>query len=203
LSAKTRPLAADHVAHFYADDTELGAAVVEHLAPTLASGGTTVLIATPSRCEGILRELRGAGSDLRSAENEGRLLVFAAAGTIARVMVDGVPDAAAFGAVIGCPLREARSRGHRVVAFSEMGEMLWDSGDVLSALDVERLWNALGETIPFSLLCGYRRERDRFDESTAPLVEVCSLHSRVGHAGFAVMYPADAGSVPVARLRGR
>jgi anti-sigma regulatory factor (Ser/Thr protein kinase) len=59
---------------------------------------------------------------------------------------------------------------------------------VLAAIELEKLWNELGQELPFSLLCGYPRTSVSSPEHAEALGEVCQLHSAV------VSSPAPAGS---------
>ncbi|MGH2850765.1 MAG: ATP-binding protein [Solirubrobacteraceae bacterium] len=190
------PPVAEHVAHFYADDGALSAAVVEHVVPVLSGDGAAILIATPAHRDRFSRALGEAGIDLAAVADARRLVVLDARATLDGLMVDGVPDAEAFDAHVGSVVRQAACPGEQVAAFGEMVALLWDAGEVVAALELERLWNALGDVVAFSLLCGYQ---SRCDENVAALAEVCELHTRVSGERFAASYPADPRSVPVAR----
>ena len=201
LSAQPRLSVAEHVAHLYADDGALAAAVVEHVVPALSGAGAAILIATPAHCDQFLRGFDEAGIDLGLVRDTDRLIVLDAKATLDGLMVDGAPDPGAFDALVGSAIHQAASRREQVVAFGEMVALLWDAGEVVAALELERLWNALGEVVPFSLLCGYRSQCDgsHDNENSAAFVEMRGLHSRVSGERFAASYPADPGSVPVAR----
>jgi serine/threonine-protein kinase RsbW/stage II sporulation protein AB (anti-sigma F factor) len=159
------------------------------------------LVATPAHCDQFLRGLGEAGIDLGLVRDTHRLVVLDARATLDSLMVDGAPDAGAFDALVGSVVRRAASGRTQVVAFGEMVALLWDAGEVVAALELERLWNALGEVVAFSLLCGYQSQCDGAldDETSVALAEVCDLHSRVSGERFAASYPADPGSVAVAR----
>lgn len=192
---------AEHVAHFYADDGALSAAVVEHAMPVLSGAGAAILVATPAHRDQSVRALGEAGIDVRGARDAHRLLALDAKDTLDGMMVDGLPDADAFDALVGSLVRQAAASGEQVVAFGEMVALLWDAGEVVAALELERLWNALGDEVAFSLLCGYHSQCDGAHDggSSAALAEVCDLHTRVSGERFAASYPAAPGSVPVAR----
>jgi anti-sigma regulatory factor (Ser/Thr protein kinase) len=191
----------EHVAHFYADDGALSAAVVEHVAPALSGGGAAILIATPAHRDQFARGLGEAGIDVGAVRDARRLVVLDAKATLDSLMVDGMPDGDLFDAHVGSVARQAASAGEQVAAFGEMVALLWDAGEVIAALELERLWNALGEVVAFSLLCGYRSQCDGFGDTgnAAAIAEVCELHTRVSGERFAASYPADPRSVPAAR----
>jgi anti-sigma regulatory factor (Ser/Thr protein kinase) len=60
-----------------------------------------------------------------------------------------------------------------------MVALLWDARQVNAAIELEELWNDLGERTPFSLFCSYA-SASLSDPSDAPNFEVvCSHHSAV------------------------
>jgi len=66
--------------------------------------------------------------------------------------------------------------------FSEMVALLWDSGQVNSAIEVEAMWNEMVAQYPFSLLCGYPVRSVSGDHHQDSLAEVCRVHSSVAGA---------------------
>jgi anti-sigma regulatory factor (Ser/Thr protein kinase) len=66
-----------------------------------------------------------------------------------------------------------------VRAFGEMVAVLWEAGDVLAAIELEKLWNELADELPFSLLCGYPSASVATPQHAEALREVCHLHSSV------------------------
>jgi hypothetical protein len=148
----------DHVVHFYDGSDALVDVVVPFLAPALADSSSIVVLATEAHREQLAAGLARYGIDVDAARAAGRVSLLDADEALARVMVDGVPDPAAFDAVVGAAMREAAAGGGRVRAFGELVALLWEAGDVTGALEVERLWDSLAETMPFSLFCAYPSE---------------------------------------------
>jgi anti-sigma regulatory factor (Ser/Thr protein kinase) len=60
-----------------------------------------------------------------------------------------------------------------------MVALLWDDGNVLAALELEKLWNALARELRFSLYCAYRTRSVGGEEHADALHEVCELHTGV------------------------
>jgi anti-sigma regulatory factor (Ser/Thr protein kinase) len=58
-----------------------------------------------------------------------------------------------------------------------MVALLWEQGNVLAAIEVEKLWNDLGRELDFSLLCAYRSASVQGEEHAQALEQVCHLHS--------------------------
>ena len=111
-----------------------------------------------------------------------------AAETLARFMPDGRIDPDAFHYVVGGLVREASQSGRakrsrsatgRIRAYGEMVDLLWDAGDVLGAIELEKLWNELAREYDFSLWCAYHGHSLAVHDHADELDDVCHLHTRV------------------------
>jgi hypothetical protein len=81
-----------------------------------------------------------------------------------------------------------------------MVALLWDAGHVLSAIDLEALWNELGLEVPFSLYCAYHSESVAGHEHADALAHVCRLHgSMVADDDVTGDFAAEPAAVAVAR----
>ncbi len=58
-----------------------------------------------------------------------------------------------------------------------MVALLWDASRVETAIELEALWNELGNHDPFSLLCAYRTQSADGEQHQDAVVEVCRLHT--------------------------
>jgi len=67
----------------------------------------------------------------------------------------------------------------RVFAFQEMAALLWAEGKSGSALQLEQLWNDLGEKHSFSLSCAYPMQSFDREEHGEPFLNICAEHSTV------------------------
>jgi hypothetical protein len=177
---ETPAAAGEHLVHFYVDDYELAQTFGTYLAEAVALGAPVVVIATEAHLEAFTVALEAAGTEPSRALEDGSMVFLDAAATLARFTTGGRIDPDAFHQVIGEILREASQTGPgRVHAYGEMVALLWESGDVLAAIELERLWNDLGHELEFSLLCGYHSEPISSPERTDALQQVCRLHSSV------------------------
>ncbi len=182
--ADTPAEAAEHVVHFYADDYELSRTVGAFLADAVALRAPAVVIATEAHLEAFVAALEATGLEPDRALEDGSLVFLDAAATLGRFTTDGGIDPEAFRQVVGEILREASQAGPgRVRAYGEMVALLWESGDVLGAIELERLWNELGQELEFTLLCGYHSESVSLPEQAGALEQVCHLHSSVSPSG--------------------
>lgn len=182
----------DHVVQFYDCDDDLVDVVVGYLAAALADGDAVVVIATPAHRAAFMAALEAARSGSSVADDD-RLVVLDAEDTLSAFMDARTPDSVLFDAVVGETVRGLAAAGRPVRAYGEMVAVLWGAGNREAALELERLWNGLGATLPFSLFCGYPSHM--VSDGVDALAEVCSLHSQVV-AGT----PTNAGTEEVRRL---
>jgi anti-sigma regulatory factor (Ser/Thr protein kinase) len=190
--AESTATGAGHAVQFYTHDAQLRASVGGYLAEAIRAGATAIVIATESHQRMFDAELAAAGIDADCARSAGALRSLDAASTIATYYSGGIVDGAAFRRVIGALLQEARDSGRPIRAYGEMVALLWEAGDVLAAVEVERLWNELAEEFEFMLLCAYRSDSVAGAEHSSSLREVCHLHTSVTHLPVSRQFALDA-----------
>ncbi len=170
----------DHVVQFYGDDAELVAGVAPYLAAAARSGGAAIIIATDAHRRAFASALAREGIDLAHAQAAGQLLSCDAAETLAGIVDHaGAIDETAFRREIGGLVRAALRSGRPVRAYGEMVALLWGAGDVLGAIELERLWNELARELTFSLFCSYRSDTVSGSEHAEALHHICHQHSVV------------------------
>lgn len=174
--------AAGHLVQFYAAEDELTTSVGAYLLNAIRCGGTAIAIATPSHCASFATYLAAAGVDVSAAQADGSFVVLDAEETMRRFVVAERPDPDAFEAVIGSLIREASGSGRPVHAFGEMVALMWDAGHVNAAIELEQMWNELGERLPFALYCAYSTQSTSHEADRGALIEICRLHSAVVRA---------------------
>jgi hypothetical protein len=168
-----------HVAFLYLDDGEICREVAEYLAPVIAGEAAGIVIATEAHWRSIAARLERDGADIAAMQREERLFVRDAATTLAALRSDGRIDSERFKANIGGLVRRAARGGLPVRAYGEMVMLLWEGDDAGGALELESLWNELGEREPFSLLCGYRDDAVSDPELAEAFAGVCDAHAEV------------------------
>lgn len=182
-----------HIVQFYESDEQLIRTVGGYFVDGLQAGDVVIAIATRPHRQSFEAVIAEAGIDADEARGTGRLITLDASEALDQFLIDGWPDGERFDAVIGALVRHAAAGGNGVRAFGEMVALLWDAGRVPAALELEALWNRLGEHVPFSLYCAYPAASVAGDDRADALDEVCQLHSEVidglpepaGHAGNA------------------
>jgi anti-sigma regulatory factor (Ser/Thr protein kinase) len=169
----------EHIVQFYDDERGLARSVGSYLAQAIRARETGIVIATPEHRAAFETELVAAGADGAGAEREGRLIWLDAADTLSRFMPSGRVDPDLFQHAIGELMGEASRAGRPINAYGEMVALLWDRGDVLGAIELEKLWNALAREYVFSLWCAYHGHSLAPHEHADELHEVCHLHTSV------------------------
>ena len=172
-----------HSVHFYDDDSCLMDRLVPFIGSALGGGDSAIIIATKSHRDELERRMRALGFDASNPRFRSRYLVFDAADTLSKFMVEGAPDAASFSQIMINALATAKVASEnarpQVVAFGEMVALLWAEGNAEGALQLERLWNALAHTISFSLLCAYPVAHLSGQDQAQNVSLICAEHSQV------------------------
>jgi len=169
----------DHLVEFYETESFLVSTVSEFLAPALRGGDSALVVATRPHRRAFQLALEGSGIDVNRAVLEGRYLAVDAAEVLSCIMVDGKPDEVLFRHTIGTVMDSAGQGGRQIRVYGEMVALLWENGNVGSALALEDLWNDLGGTTTFVLLCAYPMRAFDHETSAVPFRRICDQHTRV------------------------
>jgi len=169
----------EHAVLFYRNQEELAGWVSEYLLPAIAGDGVAIVLATPDHRKSFEERLARAGVDVAAARAHGSYLALDASETIRGFMVADCPDPASFWQKITPLLRQAAEVGQPVRVFGEMVALLWDTGLVSAAIEVEAMWNELGTQHPFSLLCAYPAQSHSCAHHLDALTEICRAHGEV------------------------
>ena len=147
-----------HVVQFYDRDEELAENAGDYLAGAIAEGGAAVVVATPGHCAGFEAQLAAGGVDVGAARRDGSLVCLDATRVAPRLTRGGRVDLAAFHTQFRPAILAAGEAPGPVRIYGEVVALLWAADQVNAALELEGLWNELGQQIPFSLFCGYPRD---------------------------------------------
>jgi diguanylate cyclase (GGDEF)-like protein len=168
-----------HLVEFYETEAFVVDTVCRFLAPALREGDSAVVVATAAHRDAFERALEHVGIDVAAAVRDGRYIALEARDVLARFMVGGSPDATRFEQTIGAVMDCAAAGGRRMRVYGEMVALLWEDGDIASALAVEDLWNDLGEVRTFELLCAYPMRAFDDPGSAEAFKRICDQHSEV------------------------
>ena len=153
------------------------------MGPALRAGDAGIVVATRAHREALARSLKSRKFDLAKITKQDRYIAVDAASTLAKFMVDGMPDPSLFAKVIGRLLErvkgKSRSKSGRVFVFGEMVALLWFQGNTQAALRLEQLWNELADKRCFALYCGYPIKGFGRDEDREMFLKICREHSDV------------------------
>ena len=166
----------DHLVTFVDGDDELIASLVSFAVVAWRRQEPVVVIATQEHRDQLDVALHDAGWQPHRLRESGRLVTVDASDLLQSILVDGRLDAQLFRSKALALLDGVRPG--RVSIFGEMVRLLWERGDVVTALALEECWNALAEERSFTLLCGYAHTL-LDPTSLADVGRVCALHSDV------------------------
>jgi hypothetical protein len=153
--------------------------VGQYLAGAVNSGSVAIVVATPAHTQAFEQHLAGAGVDVAAARRAGTYITVDADDAVRQFVVGGRVDAARFDQVIGRLVRKAVASGRPVRAYGEMVALLWEAGQVNTALELETQWNVLARELPFSLYCAYHEDTVAGDIHRESLEHVYRLHEAV------------------------
>lgn len=181
LAAKQNTSLHCHSVQFYESEEFLHVVVADYISDGLSVDAPVIIIARPERLKHFVGQVEKGGRSCKAAIADGRLLLLDAHQTMASFIVNGMPDADLFKAVIGPVVRKLYTTfpGSRLRAYGEMVDILWCQGNPEGAIRLEELWNQLAENEPFALLCGYGMDNFRGDEGGIQFHHVCRVHSHV------------------------
>lgn len=149
LSSSTGEL---HAVHLATDDCDLVSVLASFVAEGLADGEVCLVVATATHRDGLATRLALAGL----AEEARGLLVQLDADTVLQGLLrDGHLDPRRFDSTLGRAVRAAGGRGTGLRAFGEVVGLLYERGELVAALELERLWDGLQRDRSFALLCAY------------------------------------------------
>jgi hypothetical protein len=147
----------------------------------LLVGNSILIVATEQHREQLIAALYKLEVDVRDYAREGRFIMCDAEELLVEFMVDGLPDPELFASAVGDLLADAkkaaRSKDLGLVVFGEMVAVLWDEGNRVGALALERMWNELLNQNAFHLHCAYPRAL--FSKDEAGIFNICESHSHV------------------------
>jgi len=170
-----------HVVQFYEGEEFLCDVVAEFMMTGLRLCEPIIVVASDTHRRDFLSALAARGVDVAPALSAGLLHMLDAREVLDCIMVDGLPDAAAFRSVVGGLLTKiGSSHPHgRVRAYGELVNVLWQQGNGAGAERLEELWNQLAELHSFSLLCTYHMANFRSESHGEAFSRVCASHSHV------------------------
>jgi hypothetical protein len=168
----------EHIAQFYENDNVLVDTLTGFVGGGLNAGESSVVIATHEHLAALHRRLLDSNVDLTRAIAEDRYIALDAETSLARFMINQMPDEDQFRVFVEELMRRGTRNNRRVRAFGEMVALLWARGDSGATVRLEYLWNRIRQNGAFSLLCAYPKAGFT-EDPTRSIAGICAAHSRI------------------------
>jgi DNA-binding NarL/FixJ family response regulator len=170
-----------HEVVFFAHDSTLVESFARLVARSLKADQAAIVLATEPHRDGIAEWLRREDVDVDAAIQRGTYISQDAAGTLSRIMVNGVPDRALFfeglRRLLDAATRAATTQDPRVTICGECVGLLCADGHLDAAIHLERAGNDLLKTHNVQILCGYPLAQGHTDDRV--FERICAEHTAV------------------------
>jgi len=170
----------DHEVQFYSEEKTFLLWLSRFIENGLLDGNVVIVVVTASHRQRLLQIFTDQGVDIAAAVEQGRFVLLDAVAALSTFMHAGVPDRKRFFFTAGTIIREAEMVNalmhKRILLFGEMVAVLCERGQVEAAIQLEQLWNELGQTYSFHLSCGYPLSNV---PNTRFHAKICAEHSAV------------------------
>jgi signal transduction histidine kinase len=195
---------AGHAVQFYDSDGFLCEVLADFTSAGLRGGESVIVVAAEAHRQTLLRDLGARGFDVEGAIGSDQLVFADVHEVLARVMVDGKPDADRFEAGLRALRARATAGGRRARLYGELADVLWRAGNHGAAIRLEEVGNALAKADPLPVICGYSMDNFVQEAHADAFRRVCDVHTHVLPAeGYAHARDAGTEMREVARLQQR
>ena len=172
-----------HIVQFYREDRALISTLANYFGAALSNGDAAIVVATYEHHAALKAALKSMGHDVNELIQQRRYQAFEAPHLLSQFMVDGMPDASQFSALMGRLVGQAKSAVLReppcIVIFGEMVALLWAEGKHEAAIKLEGLWSDLAAKHSFTLRCAYPMSGFSDHAHAEPFMRICAQHSGV------------------------
>ena len=172
-----------HEVEFYRDDAALLDGFARFISGALEAGCAVIVVATKSHLRDLLQRLELRGPDIIAAISERRYLPLDVLETLAKIMVNGLPDPARFwkttGNLIETAKKACKGEYPSVAACGECAPSLWFEGKAEAAIQLEALWHEAAKRYGVNILCGYPLASFHGEDDRHVFSRICAIHSAV------------------------
>jgi hypothetical protein len=171
----------DHIVQLYQDQDFLNRAVCRFAGAAIANGEGIILVPTLSHWNAFRPRLEAEGVDVEVARERGQLTVVDADELLPRFMRDGMPDSPMFLGLAADVIGQARAGGRykTVRWWGEMVNVLWERGDVAASMNLEDLFDQLGEEQTVAHFCSFLMDNFDGEVHTHMLPRLGTIHSHL------------------------
>jgi hypothetical protein len=167
-----------HEVQLFDEPESLAETVGGYLFDGWQQGETLLIVVRPDNWSRVSRVLELRGCPVDAVVASGRLVVFDAPTTLASIVRNGQPALDGFHETVVRPIDRLWSQFRkRLRIYGEMVDILASQDDFNGALALERLWNVLAASYPFTLLCGYSSGHFGDPRTASVLADICGAHS--------------------------
>ena len=171
------PFPCDHIIQLYTDEEVLLRALERFAGSGLEQGEAVIVIATAEHLAALTKRLIAGGQKLPINIAEGAFITLDAERCLARFMRNGLPDRAAFRAVVEPVLDRLKTAGYgRIRLFGEMVNLIWRHNGP-GTVQLEELWNDVIAEHQVCLLCAYHVEAADAEGKRGLLHRISRCHS--------------------------
>lgn len=172
----------EHVIQFYDSESMFIAEVGRAMTIALDQGSAVVCIATDEHRHRLEDLLVSRGVDVAAVRIIEQMVCLDAPRALAKITVDGLPDAIHFAQVIGSLIDRLVARYPRVWVFGELVALMCANDNYVGAVKLERLWRSFTESRPVVLYCAYPANAFSCERDLEAFLHVCEEHCRVLHS---------------------
>jgi DNA-binding NarL/FixJ family response regulator len=177
-----RPGGSRHDLQIYATDALLIDAVMAFFDTALHAGDSILAIVSEPHRQALEAQFAARRVDVATLERAGRYTVGDAPRALEAVLLDGVPDAALFAAVldplVARGLAAATGAVRHVTMYGEIAPILCGNGDFGAMDRLEQIADEYAAARSLSILCGYSTDC-LGSESSELAARVCARHSTI------------------------
>jgi hypothetical protein len=169
------------VVQLYQDQDFLNRAVCRFAAAALANGEGVILVPTVEHWNGFRPRLIAEGVDVETAQKRGQLTIVDADETLPRFMHSEMPDSPVFLGLAADVISRARGgdRFPKVRWWGEMVNILWERGDVAASMNLEDLFDQLGQKHDIAIFCSFLMDNFNGEIHTRMLPRLGQNHSHL------------------------
>jgi DNA-binding NarL/FixJ family response regulator len=172
-----------HEVSFYPDDAAFVHGFARLVESALKVGNAVIAVIAEPHHANMLKTLRGTGTDVDAALENGSYTQLDVIQTLSKLMVNDLPDPDRCAKLIGdliLKASKAASGEHpRVAICGECSPTLLAEGNVEAAIRLEHLWNEITRNHNADTLCGYLWSTFPRKESIPIFEKICAEHSAV------------------------
>ena len=145
-----------HHVQFSRDDSALVDGIERFIGTALIAGRPAILLATPPHWQVLIDRLGRRGVNVDCAIEHGTLTYLDAEEIVSHILSNGVEQCAPLlHRAIESAARRTTNSTQRVAVFGECVSLLYASGRVDTAIELERAGNEMLRTLPTEIMCAY------------------------------------------------